>query len=116
MVKRCSLNAAAGNDCGPNRGLEEFIKLNSCIDDITAHLAKCHLSKEHVQERDLILARAGLCFLGEKQIECMTICRRHRHPFGKFWRPPTNVTKTAYLLNMHNTCSKLMHKLHFFEC
>ena len=89
MAKRGSLNAAAGDDCGPSRGLEDFIKLNSCIDDITAHLAKCHLSKERVQERDLILARAGLCFLGEKQIECMTICPRHRHAFGKFWRPPT---------------------------
>ena len=44
--------------------------------------------KQRVQERDLILARAGLCFLGEKQIECMTICPRHRHAFGKFWRPP----------------------------
>ena len=62
MAKRCSLNAAAGDNCGPSRGLEEFIKLNSCTDEITAHLAKCHLSKEGRQERDLILARAGLCF------------------------------------------------------
>ena len=52
-------------------------------------MAKCHLSKERVQERDLILAGAGLCFLSEKQIEGMTICPRHRHAFGKFWRPPT---------------------------
>lgn len=89
MAKQCSLNAAAGTDCGSSRGLEDYIKLNSCIDDITTHLAKCHLSKERVSERDLILARAGWNCLSEKQIEGMTVCPKHRHALGKFWRPPT---------------------------
>ena len=89
MAKKCSLNAAAGSDCGSSRGLEEFTKLNNCIDDITAHLAKCHLSKENISEKNLILVRAGLHCLGEKNIECMTVCPKHRHAFGKFWRPPT---------------------------
>jgi hypothetical protein len=89
MAKKCSLNAAAGSDCGSSRGLEEFTKLNNCIDDITAHLAKCHLSKENISEKNLILVRAGLHCLGEKNIEGMTVCPKHRHAFGKFWRPPT---------------------------
>ena len=36
-----------------------------------------------------ILVRAGLHCLGEKNIEGMTVCPKHRHAFGKFWRPPT---------------------------
>jgi hypothetical protein len=58
-------------------------KLNNSIDDITAHLAKCHLSKERISEKNsLILVRAGLYCLGEKNIEGMTVCPRHRHAFG----------------------------------
>jgi hypothetical protein len=33
--------------------------------------------------------RAGLYCVGEKNIEGMTVCPRHRHAFGKFWRSPT---------------------------
>ena len=33
--------------------------------------------------------RAGLYCLGEKNIEGMTVCPRHRHAFGTFWRSPT---------------------------
>ena len=89
MAKKCSLNAAAGSDCGSSLGLEGFTKLNDCIDDITAHLAKCHLSKENISEKNLILERAVLHCLGEKHIEGMTVCPKHLHAFGKFWRPPT---------------------------
>ena len=73
MANKCSLNAAAGSDCSSSRGLEEFTKLNNCIDDITTHLAKCHLSKKRISERNLILMRAGLYCQGEKNIEGMTV-------------------------------------------
>ena len=117
MAKKCSLNAAAGSDCGSSRGLEEFTNLNNCIDDITTHLAKCHLSKEQISERNLILMRAGLYCLGEKNIEGMTVCPKHRHAFGKFWRPPTtcqypeHAGKTTAVTGAHVINFKIMEEI-----
>jgi hypothetical protein len=72
-------------------GAQEFTALNNCIDDITAHLAKCHLSKERISEKKLILVRAGLYCLGEKTIEGMTVCpiKTSACIWYKFWRSPT---------------------------
>jgi hypothetical protein len=47
-------------------GAQEFTALNNCIDDITAHLAKCHLSKERISEGDL-QQRANIPNMQEKQ-------------------------------------------------
>lgn len=87
MAKFCSFNLSSGSVCGPSRGLEEYVKLSSCNDDICAHLLKCHLSRECVSERDLILARSGMLDLSESQLDEMIICPKHRHSLGQFWRP-----------------------------
>lgn len=86
--KLCSFNAIVKGDCGASRGLETLSLLRDCDDDVGAHLVSCHLSKESLTETDLILVRAGLLSLNESQIEKMSICPRHRHSLGRFWRPP----------------------------
>ena len=63
--------------------------LSECNADISAHLASCHLSKcSEVTEAKLIMARAGIQHLSRTQLEGMTICPRHRHLIGRFWRGP----------------------------
>lgn len=86
--KLCSFQAIVKGDCGASRGLETLFLLRDCNDDIGGHLVNCHLSAEGLTETDLILARAGLFSVTESQIEIMSICARHRHSLGKFWRPP----------------------------
>ena len=86
--KLCSLNGLAKSDCGASRGHEKSFPLKDCNEDVNVHLASCHLSKERLTEKDLILARAGLFSLSEMQIETMSVCPKHRHSFGRFWRPP----------------------------
>lgn len=86
--KLCSFHAIVKGDCGASRGLETLFLLRDCNDDIGGHLVNCHLSAEGLTETDLILARAGLFSVTESQIEIMSICARHRHSLGKFWRPP----------------------------
>ena len=84
----CSLNGIAKSDCGASRGYEKSFPLNDCNEDVNAHPVSCHLSKERLTEKDLILARAGLFSLSEMQIETMSVCPKHRHSLGRFWRPP----------------------------
>ena len=86
--KLCSFHAIVKCDCGASRGLETLFLLRDCNDDIGGHLVNCHLSTESLTETDLILARGGLSSVTESQIETMSICPRHRHSLGKFWRPP----------------------------
>ena len=53
------------------------------------HLANCHLSKCcDLTEVQLFLAGAGISRLSATQVAGMTICPRHRHLLGRFWRPP----------------------------
>ena len=117
MSKTCSLNAFVLSDCGPSRGLAEYVELNSCNDDITSHLAKCHLSREDISERDLILARVGLLDLDEKQIETINVCPKHRHSLGKFWRPsklcqyPEHVGKKTVVGGGHVINLKMMKEI-----
>ena len=87
MEKSCFFRASQGSICGSSRGFEEFVKLNSCNDDISAHLSKCYLSREVVSERELILARSGFFELDETQTNEMIVCPKHRHLLGKYWRP-----------------------------
>jgi len=86
--KLCSFRDIVRPDCGANRGLETLFLLRDCNDDIGGHLVNCHLSSECLTEKELILARAGLFSVTESLIEKMSICPRHRHSLGKFWRPP----------------------------
>ena len=57
--------------------------------DISTHLLSCHLSRcGEVSEAELIMARAGICGMSATQLKSITICPRHRHLLGRFWRAP----------------------------
>ena len=88
MSETCSFCSLVNRTCGSSRGTDEFVSVEQCSDDISVHLASCHLSRQDISERDLILARAGLFGLNEKQIAKLRICPKHRQSLGKFWRPP----------------------------
>ena len=60
-----------------------------CTESIESHLASVHLSRETITEGELILARAGLFDLEQTVVEQMSVCAKHRHTLGKFWRPRT---------------------------
>lgn len=62
--------------------------LSECSDDITQHLASCHLSNSTIPESELILARAGYFDLSFLETEKMMICPNHRHSLGRYWRAP----------------------------
>ena len=85
----CSLYEILQSPCGSSREEVEHVLLSECNADISAHLASCHLSKcSEVTEAKLIMARAGIQHLSRIQLEGMTICPRHRHLLGRFWRGP----------------------------
>ena len=84
----CCFHVIVKGDCGVSQGLETLCLLRDCNDDIGWHLVNCPLCTESLTETDLILARAGLFSVTESQIGIMSICPRHRHCLGKFWRPP----------------------------
>ena len=86
--KLCSFRDIVRGDCGASQGLETLFLLRDCNDDIGAHLVNCHLSSGCLTEKELILVRAGLFSVIESQREIMSICPRHTHSLGKFWRPP----------------------------
>lgn len=87
MDTTCSLSERVGISCGESRGVIEVQSLLDCQSDISGHLASCHLSKSDLKEYELILVRAGLFHLPIEQVQCMTICQKHRNNLGKFWRP-----------------------------
>ena len=63
--------------------------LSECSSYISSHLVSCHFSKcGDVTECELILARAGIPGFSAAQVAGMTICPRHRHLLGRFWRAP----------------------------
>ena len=84
----CFLSQA--RNCGDSRGVSGLFSLLQCTDSIESHLASIHLSRENVTEGKLILARAGFFDLDESVIAKMTVCAKHRHSYGKFWRPRTS--------------------------
>ena len=45
--------------CGEFKGESKLVPLSQCSNDITAHLRRCHLTKENITESELILQRAG---------------------------------------------------------
>jgi hypothetical protein len=73
----------------PVGAFDTHVLLSECKADISAHLASCHLSHcLNVTESELILARAGIRGLSSTHLAPMTICPKHRHLLGRFWRPP----------------------------
>ena len=87
MEENCFLHDRNIGECGSDRGTSAYVSLSGCNDDVSGHLAGCHLSRECLTEYQLILARAGLFNLAEEQLQCMKICPKHRHNLGRFWRP-----------------------------
>lgn len=87
MDSVCSFSERVGISCGESRGVHRIQNLLECESDISSHLATCHLTKSNLKEYELILLRAGLFDLNTEQIDCMTVCTKHRHNLGKFWRP-----------------------------
>lgn len=75
--------------CGDSRGISGLFPLPECTDSIESHLSLIHLSRENITEGELILARAGLFDLDESVVAQMVVCAKHRHTYGKFWRPRT---------------------------
>ena len=96
MEKSCSFRAFQGSICGSSRGFEEFVKLNSCNDDISVHLSKCYLSCEVVSEQELISARSGFFELDETQTNEMIMCPKHLHLLGKYWRPSKSCQPSSH--------------------
>ena len=43
--KSCSFREIVKTECGPSRGVEGNVLVAECMNDITSHLASCHLSK-----------------------------------------------------------------------
>ncbi|KAL9962229.1 hypothetical protein ACROYT_G031311 [Oculina patagonica] len=82
--------------CGDSRGVSRLFCLLECDEPIDSHLASIHLSQENITEWQIILARAGFFDLEESVVEKMTVYAKHRHTYGKFWRP-----RTAFLYPAH---------------
>ena len=89
LPSNCSFHEISQTECGSSRGIDTHVLLSECKADISAHLASCHLSHcLNVTESELILARAGIRGLSSTHLAPMTICPKHRHLLGRFWRPP----------------------------
>ena len=89
IASNCSLHEILQTPCGSSRNEKSHVLLSECNSDISANLSSCHLSKcGDVTEAELIMARAGIRGLSESQLAGMTICPKHRHSLGRFWRAP----------------------------
>ena len=86
MSGSCFLSVGNSGACGEWRGKSEVVRLLECKDDISIHLRAFHLSRENIEEWQLILARVGLFNLEEEKIKEMWICRRHRYSLGRNWK------------------------------
>ncbi|KAL9960337.1 hypothetical protein ACROYT_G033784 [Oculina patagonica] len=92
----CFMSAKDEIGCGENNGETKLVPLSECKSDITAHLRRCHLTKEDISESELILLRAGYFSKTAQQVENMFVCPRHRANLGKDWRNQTGRTACHY--------------------
>ena len=83
----CSFIGKGKIICGESRGKQDVIPLVECVADVRNHLKSCHLSRTKVTEQELILARVGRFNLPLDEIKTLTICPKHRHNLGQYWRP-----------------------------
>lgn len=123
MSSICSFYTRIKSECGGYRtgNIDNVIMLTKCKNDIRRHLSSCHLSRENMQEYELIIARAGLFDIPESQLEKMWICPRHRKVLGKEWRPlrscqyPTHQGDQKKIKDSHVVQLKMakeIHKMH----
>ena len=87
MQAVCSFFGIRGMSCGDDRGQKGVVNLRDCVEDVSVHLASCHLSKSGLNESQLILARSGLFDISPEVKSTMTICSDHRAKLGRSWRP-----------------------------
>ena len=78
MQADCSFFGIRGIACGDDRGQKGVVNLKDCVEDVSVHLASCHLSKSCLSESQLILARSGLFDISLEVIRTVTICSNHR--------------------------------------
>lgn len=97
MSGTCFLSVGNSGACGEWRGKGEVVRLLECKDDICIHLRTFHLSRENIEEWQLILARVGLFDIEKERIQEMWICPRHRYTLGKNWK----ASKTACQYPLH---------------
>ena len=86
----CFMGNKEESGCGDFRGSSDLKPLKECVQDISSHLSRCHLSKENNSEYQLILTRAGHFHLSEKKIDEMFVCPRHRETLGTYWKCSKN--------------------------
>ena len=82
--------------CGDFKREGELVPLSECNADISAHLRRCHLSKECLTEKEPILMRAGCFCPTEQQVQRMMVCPRHRANLGLYWGNQTRRTPCQY--------------------
>ena len=92
----CFLFYKDSDGCGDFKGEGELVPLSECNADITAHLRRCHLSKECLTEKELILMCAGYFCPTEQQVQRMMVCPRHCANLGKYWGNQTRRTPCQY--------------------
>lgn len=97
MSECCFLSIGNAGACGEWRGKSEVVRLLECKDDISIHLRAFHLSREDIEEWQLILARVGLFNIEKVRAQEMWICSRHRFSLGKNWK----ASKTACQYPLH---------------
>ena len=59
-MEACFLKTRLNSECGNDRGKKGSVCLADCNDDISGHLAICHLSRESLSESQPILAQSRL--------------------------------------------------------
>ena len=92
----CFLFYKDADGCGDFKREGELVPLSECNADISAHLRRCHLSKECLTEKELILMRSGYFCLTEQQVQRMMVCPRHRANLGQYWGNQTRKTPCQY--------------------
>ena len=92
----CFLFYRDDHGCGDFKDRSELVPLSACNTDISAHLRRCHLTKERITEKELILMRAGYFNVTEEQMQDMMVCPRHRANLGQYWGNQTRRTPCQY--------------------
>lgn len=118
----CSFQDILNTQCGNSRGIDTLVLLSECNANISSHLVSCHLSQcINITESDLILQRAGIRTSHGTSSSChssMTICPKHRHHLGRFWRPPkscqypTHSGKTTSVAGRHVINLKMVEEIY----
>lgn len=88
VFMNCSFHGRDSTECGFSNlsRRSDYVALLDC-NDMTNHLAACHLSRSALKEYEIILVRAGIFRWAEsEEIKKMMVCPKHRDRYGKYWR------------------------------